>query len=48
MKKFLGRSFMGIARGSVLIGTDGKIEEIWEIVKAKGHAAEVLAAASRR
>jgi peroxiredoxin Q/BCP len=48
MKKFLGRSFMGIARSSVLIGTDGRIEEIWENVKAKGHAAEVLAAAIKK
>jgi peroxiredoxin Q/BCP len=48
MKKFLGRSFMGIARSSVLIGTDGRIEEIWESVNAKGHSAEVLDAASRK
>ena len=48
MKKFLGRSFMGIARGSVLIGASGIIEEIWENVKAKGHAAEVLAAATKK
>ena len=43
MKKFMGRSFKGIVRSSFLIGTDGKIEEIWDEVKAKGHAAEVLA-----
>jgi peroxiredoxin Q/BCP len=48
MKKFLGRSFLGIARSSVLIGNDGRIEEIWENAKAKGHAAKVLAAASRK
>jgi peroxiredoxin Q/BCP len=42
MKKFMGRAFQGIARTSFLIGADGKIEEIWEDVKAKGHAAEVL------
>jgi peroxiredoxin Q/BCP len=48
MKKFLGRSFMGIARSSVLIGTNGRIEAIWENVKAKGHAAEVLAAAAKK
>jgi thioredoxin-dependent peroxiredoxin len=48
MKKFMGRSFMGIARSSVLMGTDGGIEEIWENVKAKGHAAEVLAAATKK
>ncbi len=43
MKKFLGRAFKGIARSSFLIGADGKIEEIWDDVKAKGHATEVLA-----
>ena len=48
MKKFMGRSFMGIARSSVLIGPDSKIEHVWDNVKAKGHAAEVLAAVSKR
>ena len=48
MKKFLGRSFMGIARSSFLIGQDGKIQQIWDAVKAKGHAAEVLAASSKK
>jgi peroxiredoxin Q/BCP len=43
MKKFMGRSFKGIVRSSVLIGSGGKIEEIWGEAKAKGHAAEVLA-----
>jgi thioredoxin-dependent peroxiredoxin len=43
MKKFMGRSFMGIVRSSYLIGPDGKIAEVWDNVKAKGHAAEVLA-----
>jgi thioredoxin-dependent peroxiredoxin len=47
MKKFMGRSFMGIARSSFLIGADGMIEQAWDNVKAKGHAAEVLAAASK-
>lgn len=41
-KKFMGRTYKGIARSSVLIGADGKIEHIWEEVKAKGHAAEVF------
>ena len=43
MKKFMGRSFKGIVRSSFLISADGKIEHIWDEVKAKGHAAEVLA-----
>ena len=41
-KKFMGRLFKGIIRSSFLIGPDGKIENIWDPVKAKGHAAEVL------
>ena len=48
MKKFLGKSFLGLVRSSFLIGADGKIEHVWDNVKAKGHAAEVLAAASER
>ena len=47
MKKFLGKSFLGIVRSSFLIGADGKIEHVWDNVKAKGHASEVLAVASR-
>jgi peroxiredoxin Q/BCP len=41
-KHFMGRNFMGIVRSSFLIGKNGKIEEIWPHVKAKGHASEVL------
>jgi peroxiredoxin Q/BCP len=44
MKSFLGRSFLGIVRASALIGPDGRIEQLWPSAKAKGHAAEVLAA----
>jgi thioredoxin-dependent peroxiredoxin len=40
-KKFMGRSFKGIVRSTFLIGPDGKIEEIWGAVSAKGHASEV-------
>ena len=42
MKKFLGKSFLGIVRSSFLIGPDGKIEQVWDNVTAKGHAEEVL------
>jgi peroxiredoxin Q/BCP len=45
-KKFMGRSFMGIVRSSFLIGADGHIAAAWPVVKAKGHAAEVLARAT--
>jgi len=41
-KRFMGRTFMGIVRSSFLIGKTGEIEEVWPIVKAKGHAAQVL------
>lgn len=47
MKKFLGRSFLGIVRSSFLIGPDGIVEHIWDNVKAKGHATEVLAIVSK-
>jgi peroxiredoxin Q/BCP len=46
MKKFLGKSFLGIVRSTFLIGADGRIDKIWDKVIAKGHAGEVLAAAS--
>jgi peroxiredoxin Q/BCP len=46
-KKFMGRSFQGIVRSTFLIGADGKIEQIWDNVRVKNHAAEVLAAASK-
>ncbi len=48
MKKFMGRSYIGIVRSSFLIGPDGKIEKVWDPVKAKGHAAEVLAELSKK
>ncbi len=45
-KKFMGRIFKGIVRSTFLIGADGKIEEIWDEVRVKGHAGEVLKRAS--
>jgi len=47
-KKFMGRTFMGIVRSSFLIGKTGKIEELWPLVRAKGHASEVLSVISRK
>jgi peroxiredoxin Q/BCP len=44
MKSFLGKTFLGIVRSTVLIGPDGKVEKVWETAKSKGHAAEVLEA----
>ena len=48
MKKFLGRSFLGIIRSTFLIGPDGKLEHIWDNVKAKGHPAEILAKVAKK
>jgi thioredoxin-dependent peroxiredoxin len=44
-KSMYGRSFEGILRTTVLIGTDGRIGRIWRHVKVDGHADEVLEAA---
>ena len=44
MKSFLGKSFLGIVRNTFLVGPDGKIVRVWDKVKVKGHAPEVLAA----
>ncbi|MDC0351054.1 thioredoxin-dependent thiol peroxidase [Candidatus Pelagibacter sp.] len=41
-KKFIGREFMGINRTTFLIDKKGKIIKIWENVKVKDHAKEVL------
>jgi len=42
-KNMYGRKVMGIERTTFVIGPDGKIEKIYGKVKAKGHAAAVLA-----
>jgi thioredoxin-dependent peroxiredoxin len=44
-KSMYGRTFEGILRTTVLIGTDGRIARIWRNVRVDGHADEVLAAA---
>lgn len=44
MKSFLGKTFLGIVRSTVLVGPDGNVEKIWATAKAKGHAAEVVEA----
>ena len=41
-KKFMGREFMGIVRTTFLIDKKGKILKIWDNVKVKDHAKEVL------
>ena len=41
-KQFMGREFMGILRTTFLIDPKGKILKIWENVKVKDHAKDVL------
>jgi peroxiredoxin Q/BCP len=42
-KNMYGKKVMGIERTTFVIGPDGRIEKIYGKVKAKGHAAQVLA-----
>ena len=41
-KKFMGREFMGVIRSTFLIDKKGKTIKIWNNVKVKDHAKEVL------
>ncbi len=43
-KSFLGKSYLGIVL-HVFDRPDGRVAKIWDSVRAKGHAAEVLEAA---
>jgi len=43
-KKFMGRKYMGIHRTTFLIDEKGKIKKVFEKVKPKDHANEVLEA----
>lgn len=43
-KEFEGKKFMGIIRTTVLVGPDGRVEQIWEKVKFQDHAEAVLQA----
>lgn len=44
-KQNYGRTYMGMVRTTYLVASDGTIARVWDKVKVKGHAAEVLAAA---
>jgi peroxiredoxin Q/BCP len=46
-KSMYGRTYLGITRTTVLIGSDGRIARVWSKVKVPGHAEEVLAAATQ-
>ncbi len=41
-KSMYGRTYMGMARRTFLIGPDGKIIRVWPKVRVKGHAEDVL------
>ena len=44
-KQMYGKTYMGMVRATYLVDASGKIARIWDKVKVKGHAEEVLAAA---
>lgn len=44
-KQNYGRTYLGMVRTTYLVGADGRIARVWDKVKVKGHAEEVLAAA---
>lgn len=43
-KNMYGKKYMGIERATYLIGSDGKILEIWRKVRVKEHVSTVLTA----
>lgn len=42
-KSMYGKKYMGVERTTYLVGSDGKVKQVWAKVKPAGHAAEVLA-----
>jgi len=44
-KKMYGKTFMGMVRTTYLVDAEGRIAQVWNKVKVKNHAAEVLEAA---
>jgi peroxiredoxin Q/BCP len=44
-KSMYGRTFLGIIRTTILVGTDGRVARLWRHVKVDGHADQVLEAA---
>jgi peroxiredoxin Q/BCP len=43
-KNMYGRTYMGVERTTIIIGTDGVVRKIFPKVNVDGHVAEVLAA----
>ena len=46
-KQMYGKTYMGMVRSTFLIGAGGQILRVWPKVKVKGHAEEVLEAATK-
>ncbi|MGN3974534.1 peroxiredoxin [Tsuneonella sp. SYSU-LHT278] len=44
-KKLYGKTFLGMVRTTYLLDPEGRIARVWNKVKVKGHAEEVLEAA---
>ena len=44
-KAMYGKTYMGMVRSTYLVDAEGRIARVWNKVKVKGHAAEVLEAA---
>jgi peroxiredoxin Q/BCP len=44
-KQNYGRNYMGMVRTTYLVGPDGRIIRVWDKVKVKDHASQVLEAA---
>lgn len=42
LKKFMGKEFLGTIRTTFLIDITGKIKQIWNNVRVKGHVEKVL------
>lgn len=46
-KKFMGETFMGVARTTFLVGPDGVVANVWDDVNVLGHAKDVLSVLGR-
>ena len=44
LKKNFGKEYMGIVRSTFLIDKEGIVQQVWDKVRVKGHADEVLEA----
>ena len=42
-KSFLGKKYWGVERSTFLIDEDGRLDQVWRKVKAKGHSEMVAA-----